>query len=56
MIEERWGVGFNDRGHGHGDYAVILDNHEGIVVVKTESLELAQHIVKLHNDNLEKGK
>lgn len=24
-LESEWAVGFHDRGHGHGDFAVILE-------------------------------
>ena len=53
MMEKRWTVGFKDRGHGHGDFAVIVEGTEELVaeVVGAEgnSLELAAHIAKVHN-------
>ena len=45
---DRWAVGFNDRGHGHGDYAVLVDGSQEIVV-KAPSQEVAEHIVSVHN-------
>ncbi len=46
ILSAKWGVGFHDRGHGHGDYAVITV--AGVLVVKCEK-EIAEHIVALHN-------
>ena len=48
-----WVVGFNDRGHGHGDFAV-LTKKKGILVAKCVSHEVAGHIVELHNASLTK--
>lgn len=47
-----WSVGFHDRGHGHGDFAVICDWEEGewpIVIVRCPTKEIADHIVETHN-------
>jgi len=62
-VDMKWHIGLHDRGHGHGDYAIIL--HDGRVIAKCEivfqrqelplgecmgtGLEIAQHIVDLHN-------
>ena len=48
MIEKEWAVGFKDRGHGHGDFAVIVADTTK-VVVKCPSHEIAEHIVEAHN-------
>ena len=45
-IQQEWTVGFNDRGMGAGDYAVILGN---TIIVKCPYLEIAEHIVATHN-------
>ncbi len=55
MLEKIWALGFKDRGHGHGDFGVItLDSSE--LVLECSSKELAEHIIKLHNDSIEKKK
>ncbi len=48
--DEKWVVGFYDRGHGHGDYAVIVDDGTagGEALVKCPSREVAEHIVAAH--------
>ena len=28
LITQKWGVGFNDRGMGHGDYGIVVDTPE----------------------------
>lgn len=43
----RWEVGFNDRGMGHGDFAVITE--DGLRIVECPNKEFAEHIVELHN-------
>jgi hypothetical protein len=55
-MDKPWGLGFNDRGHGHGDYAVVVTTGHAAatseVVVKCDSRELAEYIVHLHNTYL----
>lgn len=48
IIEAKWMVGFKDRGLGHGDFGVITA--KGEFVVGPCSHEVAEHIVKVHND------
>ena len=43
-----WTIGFNDRGMGRGDFAVITKK-TGELVVECSSHELAAHIVEVHN-------
>lgn len=45
---DRWVVGFKDRGHGHGDFAVLVEETEELVV-EAFSREVAEHIVSTHN-------
>lgn len=52
MLDKTWALGFKDRGHGHGDFAVITLDTEEELVVKCSSKELAEHIIKVHNDSL----
>lgn len=47
MIELPWSLGFKDRGLGHGDYAIMIDN---TLVAECPSREVAEHIIKLHNE------
>ena len=28
IITQKWAIGFNDRGMGHGDYGIVVDRHE----------------------------
>lgn len=53
LLKYRWFIGFNDRGQGHGDYAVMVRcNHRNIVVSECASEEIAEHIVLNHNGSL----
>lgn len=55
MLELQWDIGFNDRGHGHGDYAVICLWEKRLapfVVVKCPCRAVAEHIVTTHNASL----
>lgn len=65
-VDMKWHIGFYDRGHGHGDWAITLAN--GRVVAECNAvfqrqepplgacisggLEIAQHIVDFHNAQL----
>jgi len=62
-LRKRWALGFKDRGHGHGDFAVIEESPEGNCpdlgvpakpVVEVSSKGLAEHLIDLHNKSLEK--
>lgn len=46
--DSEWIVGVSNRGHGHGDYAVIVKGPSKEVVVKCSSREIAEHIVGAH--------
>lgn len=48
VLQNKWAVGFRDRGMGHGDYAVIEKDTE-VVIVKCPYLEIAEHIAATHN-------
>lgn len=50
-FDEKWAVGFRDRGHGHGDFAVITKKTR-ILLVECAYEMLAEHIVQLHNKSL----
>ena len=50
LIDSEWTLGFNNRGFGHGDYAVITT--DGNMVVLCSTKELAEYLVILHNANL----
>ena len=60
ILASEWTVGFHDRGMGHGDFGVILEQTTEeieslaapIVVVKCETKELAEHIALAHNEKL----
>ena len=64
MLDEKWGLGVNDRGHGHYSYAVVVEDlrdpgtafeHHGPEVVTETGTDrkLAVHIVETHNKSLE---
>jgi len=55
FLEKRWALGFRDRGHGHGDFAVIVEGSDELIV-KTPSQEVAEHIMTTHNSLLDEGK
>ncbi len=46
MIKSPWSIGFKNRGLGHGDYAIMIDE---MLVVECPSYEVAKHIIELHN-------
>ena len=50
-IDEKWAVGFRDRGLGHGDFGIVTASNE--VVVKCSDQGLAEHLVYVHNKWLE---
>jgi len=69
-IKERWTVGFNDRGLGHGDFAVMVKGEPSILaeckdvfesatpplgMCITTGGEIAHYIVKLHNKEIAHG-
>jgi hypothetical protein len=54
-LNEEWAVGFKDRGMGHGDYAVVLKSDNTIIIAESgNSPHVAEYLVKLHNESLEK--
>ena len=50
ILTEDWKVGFHDRGHGNGDFGVITESDD--LVVGKITLELAEHLVELHNSEI----
>jgi len=45
-----WYVGFQNRGNGHGDFAVMVKyKKREYVVVECPCREIADHICKIHN-------
>lgn len=48
IIAAKWALGFNDRGHGNGDYGIILEE-SGELVIANCGREVAEHIIQLHN-------
>jgi hypothetical protein len=50
VLNKKWEVGYNDRGHGHGDFAVVA-TYKGktIVIVECPHKTIAEHIVETHN-------
>ncbi len=48
ILSRLWAIGYKDRGHGHGDYAVIVKSN-GELVVECPTEAIASHIVELHN-------
>jgi hypothetical protein len=57
QLEKPWHVGFKDRGHGHGDYAVLVtgedpESYFSLVAEVKCGEQAAQHIVDLHNRSL----
>ena len=48
MLTSKWAVGFHDRGLGHGDFGVIVEQTDEVLVPKI-SRELAEHLVEAHN-------
>ena len=52
VIDVEWDLGFQDKGHGHLNFAVIVKDKETLVV-ECESKEIAEHIVEIHNKRKE---
>jgi hypothetical protein len=50
MISKKWALGFKDRGHGHGDFGIVVDEESGGMVVECPNRELAEHIISIHNE------
>ncbi len=46
----KWELGFHDRFMGHGDYGIITG--KGKLLVPAIDKELAEHIIKVHNDSI----
>jgi len=51
VLSVKWAVGFKDRGLGHGDYSAITEG--GALVVECPDRAVAEHVVKIHNQQLE---
>ena len=51
MLSSVWDIGYRDRGHGHGDFAVIVKK-TGDLVVECPNHAVAGHIVEVHNNAL----
>lgn len=49
MIKLPWSLGFKDRGHGHWDFAIMVDE---VLIIECPSQEIAEHIIKLHNKTM----
>jgi len=57
QLEKKWALGWKDRGLGHGDWAVIIEDAVETaehLVVECKTKELAEHIINLHNQSLNK--
>lgn len=55
IIKSRWAIGYRDRGLGHGDYAVVVEDDgkaPAKVVVECDSKLIAEHIIEIHNEGL----
>jgi len=50
VVMLKWTLGFHDRFMGHGDYGIITE--KGELVVSLVDRELAEHIIRMHNDSL----
>jgi hypothetical protein len=57
IIQSEWVLAYQDRGMGHGDYGVMVDENTGIpknftFVCSCQSRDIAEHIIQLHNASL----
>ena len=52
LLNEEWVLGYMDRGHGHGSYGVVTVSHDEVLCPCSQ--ELAAHLVKIHNNYIEK--
>ena len=60
-LNKKWSLGFKDRGHHHGDFAVIekqsevevLARQATTLVVEATNRELADHIIQVHNQQVD---
>lgn len=50
-LQQRWFLGWNDRGLGYGEYSIITGNDE-LIIGDIASGDLSQHIIDLHNTHL----
>ena len=55
LLEKRWALGYRDRGMGRGDFAVVVEGSDELIV-KTSLQEVAEHIMTTHNSLLDEGK
>lgn len=59
-----WCVGFRDRGMGHGDHCVMVEEDIEVpehlkhlkIIAKVESLDMAHHLVQIQKEHLERSK
>ena len=49
ILNSKWEVGFKDRGHGNGDYGIMINEK---LIIECPSKEIAVHIIELHNESL----
>ena len=49
LLEGKWSLGVKDRGLGRCDYAVLIG---ASIVVECPDREVAEHLIKLHNEKL----
>jgi len=52
LLNGLWALGYRDRGHDHGDYAVMTK--DGKMVVECPNLYVSQHIITLHNKSVKR--
>lgn len=48
MINKKWALGVQDRGHEHYSYAVMTESGELLLECGLDK-ELAEHIIDIHN-------
>ncbi len=51
ILKSKWAVGFKDRGHGHGDFGIIVKKGEKLVLECPNKM-IADYLVALHNESL----
>jgi hypothetical protein len=50
MKRNKWLLGYKDRGNGNGDYAITVKiQGKVILVVECPCRDIAEHVIKLHN-------
>jgi len=51
QLKQKWALAFNDRGLGHGDYGIVAQNNDELIIGGLTQ-ELALHLIELHNKSL----